>query len=152
MKVFHAQSGVPGSPRCYHGPVWIDRDVGDLEPGRLMTFGAHFSPGSRTAWHRCRYEQVIRVLHGVGRAQRRGGRVQEIRADDVIVVPAGEWHWHGASPHAALLVHSVREAGSPGPNTEWGPHVTDAEYLLPALSALLPRQGGDRIPNREASW
>ncbi|WP_238009167.1 cupin domain-containing protein [Dactylosporangium sp. AC04546] len=152
LNVVRTRAGTPGSPSWYHGVVWIEQHPGGAEPGGLLASGAHFSPGARTAWHRCDHEQVIRVLHGTGRVQRRGGQLHVIHTDDVIVVPAGEWHWHGAAPGAALSVHTVRQAGDPETATEWGAQVTDAEYLRPPISIYLPHQTVDRTPDREPTW
>ncbi|GAB2976801.1 hypothetical protein GCM10023080_046960 [Streptomyces pseudoechinosporeus] len=41
-----------------------------------------------------------------------------------------EWHWHGATPEN-FMAHLAMWEGigkSDGSETEWGDHVTDAEY------------------------
>ncbi|MDG6102954.1 cupin domain-containing protein [Dactylosporangium aurantiacum] len=153
MQVVRTPSqGRQAPQQCYSGVVWIDRDVTGLEPSRLQTFHAQFSPGTRTAWHRCRYGQVLTVLHGVGRVQRRGGPIHEVRAGDTVVVEAGEWHWHGAAPNTFMVVMSAHETGPDGTGTEWGEHVSDAEYRLPPITATIRRPDADRTPQREACW
>jgi quercetin dioxygenase-like cupin family protein len=55
----------------------------------------------------------------------------EIRSGDTIYTPPGEWHWHGASPEHFMSHLSITESlneGQQGPETEWGDHVTNAEY------------------------
>ena len=41
----------------------------------------------------------------------------------------GEWHWHGGCPENFMVHTAIWEGtGSDEPETEWGDHVTDAEY------------------------
>jgi quercetin dioxygenase-like cupin family protein len=142
----------PAEQECYTGVVWVDQEVVGLQPSRLLTFRAQFSLGARTAWHRCPYGRVLHVLHGVGRVQRRGGPAYEVHAGDTVVAAAGEWHWHGAAPNAFVAVMSAHETDPDGTDIEWGAHVTDAEYLLPPLGTIAPRQSTDRLAHREACW
>ena len=153
MEVVRAPSlGRQAPQECCTGVVWIDREVTGAEPSRLRTFQAQFGPGTRTAWHRCPYGRILTVLHGVGRVQRRGGPVHEVRAGDTVVIEAGEWHWHGAAPNTFLAVVAAHETGPDGAGTQWGEHVTDAEYRLPPLTATIRPPDTDRIPQREACW
>jgi quercetin dioxygenase-like cupin family protein len=153
MEVVRAPCGSrPALQQGYSGVVWVDRDIVGLEPSRLLTFCAQFSPAARTAWHRCPYGRVLHVVYGVGRAQRRGGPVHEVHAGDAIVSAAGEWQWHGAAPNSFMAVVSAHETEPDGTGIEWGLHVTDAEYLLPPLGATVPRQDADRVAHREACW
>ena len=60
---------------------------------------------------------------GGGRVQSRGEPVVTIRAGDVIHIPGGEWHWHGAAADH-LMTHLSMSEG----DAEWGEHVSDGEY------------------------
>jgi quercetin dioxygenase-like cupin family protein len=62
--------------------------------------------------------------------QSRGGDIVGIRSGDIIHTPADEWHWHGAEPDHFMTHLSLTEgvAQAEKPETEWGAHVTDAEY------------------------
>jgi quercetin dioxygenase-like cupin family protein len=98
-------------------------------PGALQRRPLH--PRRRTAWHKHANGQLLHVTDGTGLTQVRGGDVVVIRAGDTIWCSPGEWHWHGAAPdhfmtHLAIW-DSLRE-GQHGPETEWGEHVTEAEY------------------------
>jgi quercetin dioxygenase-like cupin family protein len=95
----------------------------------LRAASVHFTPGARTAWHHHPNGQVLYVTEGIGRAQERGGEVIEIRAGDTVVIPAGAWHWHGASPDNFMTHIAMHEVGDDGKPAVWGEHVTDAEYL-----------------------
>jgi quercetin dioxygenase-like cupin family protein len=113
----------------FTGTIWIDTIAGDTAPSRLRAASVHFAPGARTAWHRHPNGQVLLVVEGVGLAQERGGAVQEIRAGDTVLIPAGEWHWHGAAPNNFMTHVAMHEVDEAGNAAEWGEHVTDAEYL-----------------------
>ena len=57
-----------------------------------------------------------------------------MRPGDTVYTPPGEWHWHGAAPThfmAHLAMWEAPEPNSGEPETEWGEHVTDAEYQVP---------------------
>jgi len=68
-----------------------------------------FEPGARTAWHTHPLGQTLIVTTGVGRVQRWGGPVEEIRPGDVVWFPPGEKHWHGASPTTAMTHIAIQE-------------------------------------------
>jgi quercetin dioxygenase-like cupin family protein len=71
--------------------------------------------------------QTLYVISGVGRAQTKGGPVCEIRPGDVVWIPPGEKHWHGASP-ANGMTHIAMQESLDGSYVTWMEHVTDAEY------------------------
>ena len=71
--------------------------------------------------------QTLYVISGVGRVQAKGGPVREIRPGDVVWIPPGEKHWHGASPTNSMTHIAMQEALD-GSYVTWMEHVTDAEY------------------------
>ncbi|MER5227071.1 (R)-mandelonitrile lyase [Streptomyces flaveus] len=119
-----------GAAEWFTGDVYIDHIVTGEEPSRLRAASVHFTPGARTAWHRHAVGQTLHVTEGVGLVQGRGGKVQVIHPGETVRIPAGEWHWHGATPED-FMTHLAMWEGigtSDGSETEWGDHVTDAEY------------------------
>ena len=88
----------------------------------------HFTPGARTAWHTHPFGQTIFVTEGIGRCQRRGGPIEEIRPGDRVFFEPGEDHWHGAAPDRFMAHLAIQEADDSGSPVTWGAHVTDAEY------------------------
>ena len=56
-----------------------------------------------------------------------GGPVREIRPGDVVWIPPGEKHWHGASPTNSMTHIAMQEALD-GNYATWMEKVTDAEY------------------------
>jgi quercetin dioxygenase-like cupin family protein len=70
---------------------------------------------------------VLVVTAGVGRVQRWGGKVEEIRPGDVIWTPPGVKHWHGAAPTTSVTHIAIQEAVG-GKNVEWMEKVIDEQY------------------------
>jgi quercetin dioxygenase-like cupin family protein len=117
-----------GAADWFTGAVYLDTIAVPTAPSRTGSAMVHFTPGARTAWHTHPFGQTIFVVEGVGRCQREGGPVQEIRPGDRVFFEPGENHWHGAAPTrfmAHVAIHESDESGSP---VTWGRHVTDEEY------------------------
>ena len=87
-----------------------------------------FEPGARTNWHTHPLGQTLHVLWGIGRVQREGSPVQEIRAGDTVWIPPGEKHWHGASPNMRMVHIAMQEADERGKHVEWMEPVSDSDY------------------------
>jgi len=58
-------------------------------------------------------------MAGCGRAQRWGGAIEEIRPDDLIWIPPGEKHWHGAAPTTAVTHTALQERLDGKPWNGW---------------------------------
>jgi quercetin dioxygenase-like cupin family protein len=96
-------------------------------PGRVAAAAVTFEPGARTAWHTHPLGQTLFVTAGAGRAQRWGGPIEEIRPGDIVSFAAGEKHWHGASPTAAMSHVAIHEQLD-GRSVDWLEQVTDQQY------------------------
>lgn len=116
-----------GPADYFTGTVRVDPLFQAEEPGR--TSGAHvtFEPGARTAWHTHPAGQTLIVTFGRGRVQREGGPIEEISQGDVVWFPAGEKHWHGASPKTAMSHIAIQESIDGTPVT-WMEKVSDDQY------------------------
>ena len=117
-----------GSSEWFTGNVYVDAVAAPSDGSRLSAACVHFSPGTRTAWHTHPNGQTIFVLEGVGRCQRRGGPVEEIRPGDRVFFKPGEEHWHGAGPDRFIAHIAMLEVDEQGKSTVWGEHVTNEEY------------------------
>jgi quercetin dioxygenase-like cupin family protein len=120
-----------GPADWFTGEVYIDTAATASEPSRLAAAVVHFTPGARTAWHTHPLGQTIFVTEGIGRCQRRGGPVEEIRPGDRVFFEPGEEHWHGAAPTRLMTHIAMQQADETGNVVTWGEHVTDAEYDVP---------------------
>jgi quercetin dioxygenase-like cupin family protein len=116
-----------GPEDYFTGTVRIDPLFEAAEPGRAMGASVTFEPGARTAWHTHPLGQTLIVTSGLGRVQRLGGPIEEIRPGDVVWFAPGEKHWHGASP-ATAMVHTAIQEKLDGKAVEWLEKVTDEQY------------------------
>jgi quercetin dioxygenase-like cupin family protein len=117
-----------GPDEWFTGDVYIDPVAAPRPPARVQANLVHFTPGSRTAWHTHPLGQTIYVTEGVGRCQRRGGAVEEIRPGDRVLFEPDEDHWHGAAPNRFMVHLAVNEVDDEHPAARWGKHVSDDEY------------------------
>jgi len=118
-----------GPADWFTGDVYVDPIAAPDGGSRISASAVHFSPGARTAWHTHPHGQTIFVLEGVGRCQRDGGPVEEIRPGDRVFFEPGERHWHGAAPDRLMLHIAMLEVDAEGRSATWGEHVSDAAYL-----------------------
>ena len=123
-----------GPADWFDGDVYVDAVAAIVEPSRLQAAYVHFTPGAHTVWHTHPFGQTIFVLEGVGRAQRRGGPVEEIRPGDRVFFEPGEDHWHGAAPDRFMAHIAMQDADADGNFVTWGEHLTDEEYNTPPAS------------------
>ncbi len=101
--------------------------------GGVVTFEA----GARTAWHTHPRGQTLIVTAGIGRVQRWGDPAEEIRPGDIVWIPPGVKHWHGAAPNAAMTHVALAEALD-GRTVDWEEQVSDAKYAAPAAPGVAP--------------
>ncbi len=87
-----------------------------------------FEPGARTNWHSHPAGQHIIVTSGVGYYQAWGKPIQVIKAGDVVWVPIGLKHWHGASKDIAMTHLVVTSVDKNGKNATWLEPVSDKQY------------------------
>lgn len=116
-----------GPADWFTGTVRIDPLFNSFDAERVQGAQVTFEPGARTAWHTHPLGQTLIVTSGLGRAQRWGGPVEEIRPGDVIWFAPGEKHWHGAS-HAAAMTHFAIQEVKDGKAVDWLEKVTDQQY------------------------
>jgi quercetin dioxygenase-like cupin family protein len=119
----------PGPSDWFTGAVYIDAVAAASEPSRVQAASVHFTPGARTAWHTHPNGQTIYVTEGVGRCQRSGGQVEEIRPGDRVFFEPGERHWHGAAPDRLMTHLAMQQVDEHGTAVTWGEHVSDEDYL-----------------------
>jgi quercetin dioxygenase-like cupin family protein len=117
-----------GPAEWFTGEVYIDTVAAPSEPYRIAAANVHFTPGARTAWHTHPAGQTVYVTEGVGRCQRRGGPVEQIRPGDRVFFEPGEEHWHGAAPNRFMVHVAIQQVDANGNAVAWGAHVTDEEY------------------------
>jgi quercetin dioxygenase-like cupin family protein len=96
-------------------------------PARGYGASVTFEPGARTAWHTHPLGQTLIVTAGCGRVQCWGEPGVEIRPGDVVWIPPGVKHWHGAAA-ATAMTHIAIQEQLDGKAVEWLEHVSDEQY------------------------
>ncbi len=122
-----SQPSGKGPADWFTGVVRIDPLFPVAPPARAAGNSVTFEPGARTAWHTHPLGQILIVTYGVGRAQRWGGPVEEIKPGDVISFEPNEKHWHGAAPSTAMTHIAIQEALD-GKAVDWLEKVSDEQY------------------------
>jgi quercetin dioxygenase-like cupin family protein len=121
------QAAYKGPEDYFTGRVRVDPLFDAPDPARVVGASVTFEPGARTAWHTHPLGQTLVVTYGVGRAQRWGGPIEEIRAGDVVWFAPGEKHWHGAAA-ASALTHIAIQEKQDGKTVDWLEQVSDEQY------------------------
>jgi quercetin dioxygenase-like cupin family protein len=125
-----SQPATVGAAQNFTGRVRVETPFRADAPARVGGGLVTFEPGARTAWHTHPLGQTLIVTQGVGRVQRWGGPIQEIRPGDVVWIPPGEKHWHGAAPSAGMSHIAISESLD-GKTVDWLEHVSDSQYGSP---------------------
>ena len=122
------QPSARGPAEYFTGNVRVDPLHDAPNPARVSAAVVTFEPGARTAWHTHPLGQMLVVTAGCGRAQRWGGPIEELRPGDVVWIPPGEKHWHGAAPATGMSHISIVEKLD-GVSADWLEKVSDEQYL-----------------------
>jgi quercetin dioxygenase-like cupin family protein len=117
----------PVPPQFFTGAVRLDPLFPTTDPSRTSAAYVTFEPGARSAWHTHPLGQMLVVTQGVGRVQQWGVPIQEIRPGDVVLIPPGVKHWHGAAATTAMTHIAIQESLD-GKNVDWLDKVTDNQY------------------------
>jgi|SRR5208283_4570472 len=116
-----------GAAQYFTGSVQVQQLFPAYDPSRTSGGKVTFEPGARSAWHTHPLGQILIVTDGTGWIQLWGRPIEEIRKGDVIWIPAGVKHWHGATPNTAMTHIAIQEELN-GKAVEWMEKVTDEQY------------------------
>ncbi len=122
-----AQPSSAGGEQNFTGSVRVDSRFQASTPARVGGGIVTFEPAARTAWHTHPLGQTLIVTSGVGRVQKWGDDVQEIRPGDVVWIPPGVKHWHGASPTVGMSHVAISESLD-GKSVDWLEKVSKEQY------------------------
>ncbi len=121
------QASMKSPAQNFTGNVRVASLFAERAPLTSSAGSVTFEPGARSAWHTHPAGQYLIVTSGVGRVQQWGGKIEEIRAGDVIWTPPGVKHWHGAAPTTGMT-HIALQDKVGGKNVDWMEKVTDEQY------------------------
>ena len=116
-----------GPAEWFTGSVRFDPVYDAPAPARVAYNTVTFEPGARTAWHTHPLGQTLIVIAGCGWTQRVGGPRETIRPGDVVWIPPGEKHWHGATATTGMSHIAIQEKLD-GKAVDWMEHVTEGQY------------------------
>lgn len=90
-----------------------------------------FEPGCRNNWHihhsKSGGGQILVCVDGEGWYQEEGKEAQSLKPGDVVTIPAGVKHWHGAKANN-WFSHLAIECPGEETSNEWLEPVTDEHY------------------------
>jgi quercetin dioxygenase-like cupin family protein len=125
-----SQPSSQGLPEYFTGAVRVDTLFTAAGPSRISGARVTFEPGARTAWHTHPLGQTLIVTAGTGWVQQWGGPVSEIREGDVVRIPPGAKHWHGATA-TAPMTHIALQEQLDGKAVDWMEQVSEEQYRRP---------------------
>lgn len=118
-----------GPAASFTGAVIVNPLFQATEHTRAAGANVSFAPGARTAWHTHPAGQTLVVTAGTGWVQQWGGERQEIRPGDVVWIPPGVKHWHGATATNSMA-HTAIQEHVEGEVVDWMEQVTDQQYKV----------------------
>lgn len=133
-KSAHAASMVfpIGEPNDAYAQYFIGQSyLAPISSSQVGVFNVTFEPGCRNNWHIHHADkgggQILVCIAGRGYYQEWGKAAKELNPGDVVNIPVGVKHWHGAAKDS-WFSHLAVEV--PGENTsnEWLEKVSNDEY------------------------
>src|SRR5216117_734765 len=125
-----SQPSTKGSAEYFTGAVRVDPLFQARNPARAVGASVTFEPGARTAWHTHPLGQTLIVTASSGWVQQQCGLVEQIREGDVVRIPPGMKHWHGATS-TTRMTHIALQEQLDVKVVDWMEHVSDEQYRRP---------------------
>jgi 4-carboxymuconolactone decarboxylase len=122
-----SQPSAKGSGEHFTGSVSIHPLLSENPPAHTSGGRVTFEAGARTAWHSHPRGQTLIVTAGTGWVQQWDGPAEEMRQGDVVWIPPGVKHWHGATTSASMTHIAIQESLN-GKTVEWMEKVSDEQY------------------------
>ena len=94
----------------FDGEVKTLQLVGSTESNEIELLAVYFSSGARTIPHIHEQDQVLQIIEGQGIVATETEKLM-VSEGDVVTVPAGIWHWHGATRNTAMCHISIKRTG-----------------------------------------
>ena len=111
----------------FTGTVWVNMILPNDPALNCQIVNVVFEPAARNNWHTHPGGQILIVTDGVGYYQEKGRSIQLIRKGDVVNIPPGIEHWHGAS-HDNEFTHIAINPNTQKGIVVWLERVSDEEY------------------------
>jgi quercetin dioxygenase-like cupin family protein len=111
---FDENQAKPDASHSFSGNVRTYMLVSKEQSADLELLAVYFSAGARTKPHIHEKDQVLHFTEGRGIVATDTER-RVCSAGDIVTVPGGTWHWHGATREQAACHISIRPPGG----TNW---------------------------------
>lgn len=115
MKVVHQTESAakPNYGEIFVGEVLMQILITEADAPSQRVTSVTFLDGARNKWHHHSTEQVLVVTHGRGIVATKQEE-RRVAPGDVVLIPAGERHWHGAQSgedftHLSILLPGTME-------------------------------------------
>lgn len=116
-----------GFARYFIGQSYLE----PISTEQVGIYNVTFEPSCRNNWHIHRADkgggQILVCVAGRGYYQEWGKETRELNPGDVVNIPVGVKHWHGAAPDSWFSHLAVEVPGENGSN-EWLEEVSDEQY------------------------
>lgn len=121
-----------GEPNSAFAKYFIGNSyLAPVSTEQVPVFNVTFEPGCRNNWHIHEAAsgggQILLCTSGRGWYQEWGKPARELHAGDVVHIPAGVKHWHGAA-RDSWFVHLAVEVPGEGCRSQWLEPVSEEEY------------------------
>ena len=114
MKIMHMgpEHRTPGGGDLFIGKIERQNLVGEDDSKQVRVAVVTFLDGAVNKMHSHTFDQVLVITEGEGIVQREGEPERRVTVGDVIFIPAGERHWHGAVPGKTMSHLTVATPGT----------------------------------------
>jgi len=121
-----------GKPNDAYAKYFVGKSYLDMISKEQVGVGnVTFEPACRNNWHIHHAKkgggQILIATAGRGYYQEWGKPAVELKPGDVVNIPAGVKHWHGAAPNS-WFQHLAIEVPGEGTSNEWLESVSDEDY------------------------
>lgn len=121
-----------GAPNDAFAQYFIGQSyLAPVSTAQVGIFNVTFEPSCRNNWHVHHADkgggQLLVCVAGRGYYQEEGKPAQELHPGDVVNIPAGVKHWHGAAPDS-WFSHLAVEVPGENSSNEWLEPVADEVY------------------------
>ena len=121
-----------GQPNNAFAQYFIGKSyLAPVSPEQVSIHNVTFEPRCRNNWHihhaKSGGGQILICVNGTGYYQEWGKPARKLKAGDVINIPAGVKHWHGATPDS-WFSHLAIEVPGQETSNEWLEAVEDTAY------------------------
>ena len=98
----------------FGGQVWMQRLITEEQSQDIELLVVSFEAGGRTRPHIHAVDQLLHIVSGRGIVAT-GSERRFVEPGDVVLIPSGEWHWHGGTPDSPMTHISIKRYAP----TEW---------------------------------